>query len=231
MSARTMQSGIIALSLALAACAGSQGGSTSGPPAAGLPTAQRISAVPMDHVAGMTDSAALARSIPSPYQGNAQAIAEGHALYIRMNCAGCHAYTGKGNMGPSLVDSYWRYGGYPVQIYKSIHDGRAKGMPAWGAALPPQEIWKLVAYIQSLGGTYPVGGPPHPLETPEQVAPEVEASLKQDQDRSTWTPAELAPRTSMPTAVPVTPQTAPPEHNPQPVQPPPAQKPAGSASS
>jgi mono/diheme cytochrome c family protein len=26
-------------------------------------------------------------------------------------------------------------------------------MPAWGNALPPQTIWLLVAYIQSLGGS------------------------------------------------------------------------------
>lgn len=189
MSTRVMYSGLLALTMALGACADSQGGSTSGPPASGLPTARRISAVPMDHMAGVADSAALARSIASPYQGNPQAIAEGHALYIRMNCAGCHAYTGKGNMGPSLVDNEWRYGGYPVQIYRSIHDGRAQGMPAWGAALPPQEIWKLVAFIQSLGGTYPAGGTPLELETPEQVAPEVQASIQKDQNAQTWAPA------------------------------------------
>lgn len=188
MSRRVMYSGTLALVMALGSCADSQGGSTSGPPANGLPTARRISAVPMDHMAGVIDSAALARSIASPYQGNAQAIAEGHALYIRMNCAGCHAYTGKGNMGPSLVDDEWRYGGYPVQIYRSIHDGRAQGMPAWGAALPPQEIWKLVAFIQSLGGTYPVGGTPHELETPEEVAPEVQASIQKDQNERPWSP-------------------------------------------
>ena len=28
-------------------------------------------------------------------------------------------------------------------------------MPAWNPALPPEEIWKLVAYVESLGGAYP----------------------------------------------------------------------------
>ena len=152
MPMRAIHPAILMLTATLCACADSQGGSTSGPPAVGLPSAQHIAAVPMDHVAGTLDSNALARSIASPYAGNAQAIAEGHALYVRMNCAGCHAYTAKGNMGPDLTDAYWRYGGYPVQIYKSIHDGRAQGMPAWGDALPPQEIWKIVAWIQTLGG-------------------------------------------------------------------------------
>ena len=56
-------------------------------------------------------------------------------------------------MGPDLTDTEWRYGGLPVQIYKTIRDGRPQGMPAWGVALPPDDIWKLVAYVQSFGGT------------------------------------------------------------------------------
>ncbi len=58
-------------------------------------------------------------------------------------------------MGPALNDKYWRYGGTPAQIYKSIYEGRPKGMPAWGTALPPNDIWQLVAYIESLGGSFP----------------------------------------------------------------------------
>jgi mono/diheme cytochrome c family protein len=127
----------------------------------------------MGHIAGVTDSAALARSIPNPYEGNAQAVAAGKSLYIKMNCAGCHAYNAKGNMGPDLTDTYWRYGGLPAEIYSSIHDGRAQGMPAWGSALPPQEIWKLVAYIQSLGGTYSVDGTLRNAQRAELVAPEI----------------------------------------------------------
>jgi hypothetical protein len=57
-------------------------------------------------------------------------------------------------MGPNLTDSGWRYGGVPASIFSSIYEGRPQGMPAWNPALPPQDIWKIVAYIQSLGGTY-----------------------------------------------------------------------------
>ena len=28
-------------------------------------------------------------------------------------------------------------------------------MPAWGGHLPPEQIWRLVAYIESLGGARP----------------------------------------------------------------------------
>lgn len=172
MIARALCIGSIS-TLLLAACSHSQGGSTTQPPPTGLPSAQEIAAVPMGHVAGLTDSEALARSIHNPYAGNPEAIAQGHDLFLRLNCASCHGYSSKGGMGPPLVDAAWRYGGLPVQIYKSIHDGRAKGMPAWGAAVPPTDIWKLVAYIQSLGGTVdPSKGDGHSAES-GQVAPEV----------------------------------------------------------
>jgi cytochrome c oxidase cbb3-type subunit 3 len=53
-------------------------------------------------------------------------------------------------MGPSLRDAVWIYGGDDAHIYASIAQGRANGMPTWGAKIPEQEIWQLVAYIKSL---------------------------------------------------------------------------------
>ena len=159
----------------LSAC---EGGSTP-PPANNLPAPDDVAAVPLGQPAGMTDAPVSALSTANPYAGNPQAITAGKALYMKMNCAGCHAYTGKGNMGPDLTDTYWRYGGLPIQIYKSIHEGRPQGMPAWGAALPPQEIWKLVAYIQSLGGSMPASDYRRAREGDvpgEQVAPEASTS-------------------------------------------------------
>jgi cytochrome c oxidase cbb3-type subunit 3 len=185
-----VQPAFIAFSVMLGACSHSEGGSAAGPPATGLPSAGEITAVPMGHIAGITDSAALARSIPNPYEGNPQAVASGKALYIKMNCAGCHAYNGKGNMGPDLTDTYWRYGGLPAEIYSSIHDGRAEGMPAWGSQLPPQEIWKLVAYIQSLGGTYSADGTPRNAQRAELVASELGS---QREDDAAWVPSAKAP--------------------------------------
>lgn len=91
-------------------------------------------------------------SLANPYGNSPSAIARGKRMFRAMNCAGCHGYTGAGGMGPALNDSYWRYGGSPVEIYKSIYEGRPKGMPAWGVALPPKEIWALTAYVSSLGG-------------------------------------------------------------------------------
>ncbi|MEP7008044.1 MAG: c-type cytochrome [Sphingomonas bacterium] len=90
--------------------------------------------------------------MPNPYGDSTGAIVDGKRLFTAMNCAGCHGYTGAGGMGPPLNDDYWRYGGAPSQIYKSLYEGRPKGMPAWGHALPADQLWKLTAFVSSLGG-------------------------------------------------------------------------------
>lgn len=90
--------------------------------------------------------------MPNPYGDSPAAVADGKRLFTAMNCAGCHGYTGAGGMGPPLNDHDWRYGGAPAQIYKSLYEGRPKGMPAWGHALPADQLWKLTAFVSSLGG-------------------------------------------------------------------------------
>lgn len=118
----------------------------------GLPAA-----VPLGDLAGSA-AERFPANIANPLGGGDQATIEaGHKLFEQMNCAGCHGYDAKGGMGPDLTDRYWRYGGTPVQIYKSIYEGRPQGMPAWGRALPDRSIWALTAYLQSLGGSYPAG--------------------------------------------------------------------------
>lgn len=115
------------------------------------PPEGQLAALPLGDIAGAAKLSA-ADEVPNPLAGDASAIEEGHRLFISMNCAGCHGYDAKGGMGPNLTDAYWRYGGVPASIYNSIHDGRPQGMPAWGRALPALDIWRLVAFVQSLGG-------------------------------------------------------------------------------
>ena len=71
-------------------------------------------------------------------------------MFVAFNCSGCHGGHAGGGMGPSLRDQDWIYGGKPAELYGSIADGRAHGMPAWGTRLPPAVIWQLVSYIDSL---------------------------------------------------------------------------------
>jgi len=81
---------------------------------------------------------------------NAKAADEGATLFTSMNCDGCHGGGAVGAVGPSLTDGRWRYGGADADIYRSIAEGRPKGMPSFGGSLQPTMIWRLVAYIKSL---------------------------------------------------------------------------------
>jgi cytochrome c oxidase cbb3-type subunit 3 len=81
---------------------------------------------------------------------NAKAAEEGATLFTSMNCDGCHGGGAVGAVGPSLIDGRWRYGGADADIFRSIAEGRPKGMPSFGEALQPAMIWRLVAYIKSL---------------------------------------------------------------------------------
>lgn len=120
----------------------------------GLPAEGVLARVAIGDIAGAGNNT-LDATIKNPYYGDMAAIKEGHDLFIGMNCAGCHGYDLKGGMGPNLTDTYWRYGGAPADIYKTIFEGRPQGMPAWGRTIPPTLIWKVVAYIESKGGAFP----------------------------------------------------------------------------
>jgi cytochrome c oxidase cbb3-type subunit 3 len=120
----------------------------------GLPSEGVLARVAIGDLAGIGNNT-LDATVPSPYGGNMAAIKEGNDLFVQMNCAACHGYDLKGGMGPNLTDTYWRYGGSPANVYKSIFEGRPQGMPAWGRALSPDLIWKLAAYIESKGGAFP----------------------------------------------------------------------------
>jgi cytochrome c oxidase cbb3-type subunit 3 len=86
----------------------------------------------------------------NPYAGNRTAIGEGRQLFVRFNCSGCHGGRAGGGMGPSLRDVDWIYGSQDAQLFSSITEGRAHGMPSWQSQLTADQIWKLVAYIKSL---------------------------------------------------------------------------------
>lgn len=87
----------------------------------------------------------------SMYDDNAYAVNEGKRLYRWYNCSGCHA-NGGGGMGPPLMDSEWRYGSDPDSLYRTIVQGRPNGMPSFGGHIPDDQVWKIVAYVRSIGG-------------------------------------------------------------------------------
>ena len=53
------------------------------------------------------------------------------------------------------MDDQWIYGSEPESIYATIVEGRPNGMPSFGARIPDQQVWQLVAYVRSLGGLAP----------------------------------------------------------------------------
>jgi cytochrome c oxidase cbb3-type subunit 3 len=95
------------------------------------------------------------RADDAPFQRNRWAVAEGKRLYEWFNCSGCHSPGGGGGMGPSLMDAQWRYGDAPESVYAAIVEGRPHGMPSFRDRVQPPDVWKLVAYVRTLGRLTP----------------------------------------------------------------------------
>jgi cytochrome c oxidase cbb3-type subunit 3 len=89
------------------------------------------------------------------YDNNAWAISEGKRLFTAFNCSGCHAAGGGGAMGPPLRDANWIYGKDADEIFRTIVEGRRDGMPAFRGKIAEHDVWKLVAYVRSLGRLVP----------------------------------------------------------------------------
>ncbi|HUQ12624.1 MAG TPA: c-type cytochrome [Steroidobacteraceae bacterium] len=101
-------------------------------------------------VGGQTDLAMRARQ-QKDFGENAYQISQGLTLYGAFNCYGCHAWGG-GDIGPPLMDEQWIYGGEIDQIYQSIAQGRANGMPAFAGKISPDQIWQISAFVRSMQG-------------------------------------------------------------------------------
>lgn len=143
--------------IALASCGGratryNDGGDLANAAPPPLPLPRGAAAVPEGPYPGIAISAIEANT-SNPYNGDTSAVERGRQLFVGMNCSGCHGFEAKaGLMAPNLVDNYWRYGGSDADVFNSIYEGRARGMPAWGAVLSTNQIWELVSYVRSLGG-------------------------------------------------------------------------------
>jgi cytochrome c oxidase cbb3-type subunit 3 len=93
----------------------------------------------------------LAAETQGPYEGNAFGVNQGKRLFRWYNCNGCHAMGG-GAIGPALMDDQWKYGSDPNNIYASIMQGRAEGMPSFAGHIPDDQVWQIVAYVRSMSG-------------------------------------------------------------------------------
>lgn len=76
------------------------------------------------------------------------------------NCVACHKEKGIGDIGPNLTDEYWLWAkGTPETIYPVVFKGVPEnGMPTWSGILTNDEIYQVVAYVQSLHNSHRPGG-------------------------------------------------------------------------
>jgi cytochrome c oxidase cbb3-type subunit 3 len=123
--------------------------------------------------------AQMVRYRTNPLQGDPVALQDGRRLFNWYNCSGCHGGHAGGGMGPSLRDPVWIYGSRDDQIFDSIAQGRANGMPAWGSKIPQTQIWELVGYIKS-------------MRTPQEPDPPTEPADEMVPDPTGMTPSSMA---------------------------------------
>lgn len=116
----------------------------------GMVAAEKLLRVPVTGIYPGGDPRGLVPDMQNPLKDDPDAVTRGAKDFDTFNCSGCHMARGGGGMGPALSDDAWIYRSSPANIYLDIAQGRAKGMPAWGAMLPDRTIWELVAYIQSI---------------------------------------------------------------------------------
>ena len=88
----------------------------------------------------------------NPYAGDPEAASEGHALYLRVGCAGCHGSGGGGGMCPSLTDCTWTFGGDDETLFRLIKGElpRQTMLRTFGSVLTDDQIWKILAWVRSV---------------------------------------------------------------------------------
>lgn len=100
---------------------------------------------------------------------DAAAVAAGQAVFTT-NCVACHAANGGATMvipgqppvqlpGVNLTDKFWKHGGKPTDIYRTVTQGVAgTAMVAWGMVLGANKCQDAVAYVLTLRNTNVPGG-------------------------------------------------------------------------
>ena len=87
--------------------------------------------------------------LKNPFDGDANAAAEGKKLFLKMGCYACHGHEAEGAVGPDLTDDEWIYKPTDAMIFNTINRGRpGTVMAPFGDQLKPEEIWKIVEWLR-----------------------------------------------------------------------------------
>lgn len=92
------------------------------------------------------------QTLENPYRGDPTAIVAGKKIYLKY-CKACHLKSGKGRIGPSLIDDRWKYDrtGTDRGNFEIIYAGGAGAMQAFGLRMDQDDILKVMAYLDVLG--------------------------------------------------------------------------------
>ena len=87
--------------------------------------------------------------LKNPFDGDANAAAEGKKLFLKMGCYACHGHEAEGAVGPDLTDDEWIYKPTDAMIFNTINRGRpGTVMAPFGDQLKPEDIWKIVEWLR-----------------------------------------------------------------------------------
>ncbi len=103
--------------------------------------------------APLTDPSGVADARGSLFEGNFWQVSDGSLYFTWYGCGQCHGEGAKGVL--DLGDDRWRYGGSMSDVFASIADGRAAGMPAYGKRMPQEQLSQVSAYVRELHKTKP----------------------------------------------------------------------------
>ncbi len=120
--------------------------------------------------------------IHSPYS-SVSAIRTGRALF-HWRCEQCHGPAGVGASAPALVERGLRHGSSDWALFRTIRYGVDSTAMA-PHDYPPADLWKLVAYIQSLETTH-LSEPPSGLENVEPLSVKFDDLRRSDSAAADW---------------------------------------------
>ena len=76
-------------------------------------------------------------------------VAAGRRVFLG-RCAICHGQSGEGGIGVNLSTGQYRMGGSDSQLFRTIQNG-IPGSEMPGTRQTDAEVWRLVAYVKTLG--------------------------------------------------------------------------------